>query len=234
MKFFGRDVALRFTVHAQQAEDECARAVEQPDERGRCLGKPDHRQRHCRGNRFGCAQGELFGDKLADDQRQKRRDTNDDRKAKRFSGFGFDAQLRDTFAGRSAEAGPRIGAGDNADQRNADLDRGQKAPGVCSKFDGNACAGFAAPRHCFEPRFARRDNGKLGHRKDAIQCDEREDDRNISPGIGSQGKWSHGAPLCLAGFCRLHNRRIMRGSSRMRNKSLNSSVNRCKSQGRLS
>src|SRR3546814_15214330 len=70
-------------------------------------------------------------DLFARDQRKIGGQADDDREARAARMFGVEAEPDlQPVADRLAEAGTRIGAGENADQRDADLHRRQEAAGV--------------------------------------------------------------------------------------------------------
>jgi hypothetical protein len=74
-----------------------------------------------------------------------------------------------------------------------------------SAASGSPCARRACrPRHRLEPRLAGRYDGELRHREDAVERDQREDDRDVDPGK-RWGAW-HGACSHNRTARRSHNR----------------------------
>ena len=100
-----------------------------------------HRPRHDRRDRLGRAQRELLGHQLADDQRAEGGDDDDEAEADASARFPASSpSKREPLADRPAEARARIGAGENADQRDPDLHRRQEAARVGGERRARICA----------------------------------------------------------------------------------------------
>ena len=156
-------------LRPKQPEDQGAGPVEQPDERRGRDRQPPHRPRHDDRDRLGRAKRELLGHQLADDQRQEGDEDDDDAEADRLRGLGLETENTQALGHRAAEAGARISAGQNADQRDPDLHGRQEAARIgrqCERALRAAAAGLGAGA---QPRLARRDDRQLAHREHAVQ-----------------------------------------------------------------
>ena len=186
VEFLGGDMLLRFALQAHQAEQRAARRIEQPHDRGSTPGERHQRPRHCRCDRLGRAQRDLLGDKLADHQRQIGGDADHDRKAKRLGRFGAKAEKFHPRRDRPAQARARIRTRQNPDQGDADLGGRQEFAGVGGERHRRARAALASARHRLQPCFPRRNNRQFGHGENAVQHDQREDDRDVDPREGGK------------------------------------------------
>ena len=130
VQFFRRHVIFRFAVHAEDAEDERAGAVEQPDQRRCHAREDDHRHCHDDGNRFWRAQGELLGHQFPHDQRGKGGEPDDKGEGNIVGPLGRDAKQQEALCDRAAKAGAGIGTCDDADQCDTNLDGGEEPPGI--------------------------------------------------------------------------------------------------------
>ena len=63
---------------------------------------------------------------------------------------------------------------EHADRGDADLDGGEKTRGIFAQLDGCLCAAIALIDEFLQTRLARRNQGQLGHGKQAIEQDEGE------------------------------------------------------------
>ena len=189
VQFLGGHAIFRFAFKPEQAKDERRARVEQPDERRADFRQPVHRHRHRDRDPFGRAQRELLGHQLARDQREIGGERDDGGKTRRLGRFGFEAQPgRKPVGDGLTEACARIGAGQHADQRDADLHRRQEAAGVGGELARDLRAAAAALLGRLQSRVARRDDGQFGHGENAVEEDEDRDDRHIGPGEG--GHWA--------------------------------------------
>ena len=85
-----------------------------------------------------------------------------------------------------AKACARIGAGQNADQRDADLHRRQEPARLGGQVERISGARGAGLDHRLQPRLARRDDRQLAHRQHPVQRDQREDQDQVEPGEGKE------------------------------------------------
>ena len=76
----------------------------------------------------------------------------------------------------SAQRGAREGAGQDADEGDADLDRGQEPARILHENQGRAGAGAALLGHGLEAGAAGGDDGEFGKSEDAVEGDESESD----------------------------------------------------------
>ena len=92
------------------------------------------------------------------------------------------------LAHRAAQAGARIGAGQNADQRDADLYRRQETPRIGGQLTRDRSAAAAALFSRLQARRARRHDRQFGHRENAVEQDQDGDDRHVGP--WERGHWA--------------------------------------------
>ena len=116
---------------------------------------------------------------------------DDHAEADRLGGVGLEPSKRQPLGDRPAEAGARIGAGEDADQRDADLHGRQEAAGIGGQLERASGAAAAALGHRLQPRLARRDDRQLAHRQHAVERDQREDEDEVEPGEGKE-RVAHG------------------------------------------
>ena len=76
---------------------------------------------------------------------------------------------------RAGERRPGIGAGEDADERDADLHGGQKAIGRFREFQRDARPRVALRRELAEARLPRRDERDFGHGEKAVRHEQHED-----------------------------------------------------------
>ncbi|CAB5370571.1 unnamed protein product [Rhizophagus irregularis] len=191
MQFLGGDMLFALALQAHQAKQQPRRRIEQPHHRCRAPCQRQHRPRHRGRQRFRRAQRDLLGYQLANDQRSIGRDADDDHKADAFGGRRAQPQKMQPRRNRAAETRARIGTRQNPDQRDADLRRRQDLARVRRQRQRGARTTIAGARHRLQPRLARRDDRQFGHGENAVQNDQREDDRDVDPGKG--GERCHGA-----------------------------------------
>ena len=85
-----------------------------------------------------------------------------------------------------AEAGARIGTGDDADKGDADLYGREKTARVGGKVNRRLSTGLSAPDHRLQLGTAGGDNRKLRHGEETIDHHQREDDGDVAPGKSVQ------------------------------------------------
>ena len=189
VQLLGGHPVLGFAVEAQDAEHQRRTAVEQPHQRRADFRQPQHRQRDEDRDRFGRAQRKLLRHQLADDQREIGGHRDHHRKPDRQRGFIVETQQQlQSLAHWAAQAGPRIGTGQNADQRDPDLYSRQEAPRIGGQLACDRSAAAAALFCGLQARRARRHDREFGHREDAIQKDQDGDDRHVGP--WERGHWA--------------------------------------------
>ena len=113
-------------------------------------------------DRLGRAQSELLGDELADHQREIGGERDHDDEADIVRPLGAHPEGLDPLAHRLAERGARDGAGDDPDQGDAELHRGEELARVGGQQDRHFGALVALLGRHPEPRRASRDDGELG------------------------------------------------------------------------
>ena len=91
---------------------------------------------------------------------------------------------RERVVERLGEPGAAEGAGDDADQGDADLHRREHAAGVARERQRQAGAAAALARQRLQPGRSRRDHGDLGHGEEAVQQHQRQNDGDLEQGHG--------------------------------------------------
>ncbi len=87
-------------------------------------------------------------------------------------------QLRDDFDGSREGFGDRCtaeGAGEDADQGDADLDRGQEPRRLLGQLDSGGRAGVALVCPLAQAGLAGRHDGNLGHGQHAVEQEQQGD-----------------------------------------------------------
>jgi hypothetical protein len=181
VELLGGDAAPGTALQPHQLEDENARPVEQPHERRHRPRQPKHRHRHERGQGLGRPQGDLLGDELADHQRGISGEHDDEHEAGGLRISGIEPQQHEALTHRRAEARPRIGAGEDADESDADLHGREKAAGIGCQVERGLRACLAGLDQRLQPRFPGRHDREFRHGEDAVQRDEQRDDGNVDP-----------------------------------------------------
>jgi hypothetical protein len=100
----------------------------------------------------------------------------------------IEAEPHQPLGDRAAEARARISAGQDADQRDADLHGRQEPPGIGGKVERGLRAAMASLDHRLEPRLARRHDRQLRHGENAVQRDQHGNDGDVEPGE-RRGGW---------------------------------------------
>ena len=117
-------MAVRFAVQPKQSENQCACAIQQPDNGGGDPRQHHHWHRHHPGNGFGRAQGKLLGHQFPYDQRSKGGEANDQPKADIIRPSDGQTKEHQPLRHRSAQTRAGISTRDNPDQRDANLHGG--------------------------------------------------------------------------------------------------------------
>ena len=154
VQFLGRDMFFALAFQAHYAEQQRRRRIEQPHHRRSRPGEREHRTRHRGGERFGRAERDLLGHELADDERGIGRDADYQRETDRLRRLRAQAEKLQPCGDWPAQARPRIGARQNADQRDTDLRGRQDLAGVGGKGERGARAAPPGARHRLQPRLA--------------------------------------------------------------------------------
>lgn len=128
--FFFANFLFGVAALTEQPEQALAGAIENPHQRQRYFCENRHRRCDLHRDRLGIAQRDLLRHKLTDDQRGVGNQRDHQTDAQRIRHARRQAKARQPP--RQARAEGRAGkcTGEHADQRDADLDRGQKLAGV--------------------------------------------------------------------------------------------------------
>ena len=156
----------------------------------RALGKqPYQRRGHkrqrlhgpCHGFRYFFRHGhaDAFWDELPEDERQVGDGDDDNRFGDAVSVWGQHLRACDDDREVGGESFARIETGQNADERDADLYGGQEPVRFAGECEGCAGGLAAAAGFRLQPRPARRYQCYLGHRKDAVQNNQQQDDNDF-------------------------------------------------------
>ena len=136
-----------------------------------------HRHQGCdgAGDRLRIAQREVLRHELADDDRAIGDEADDEAVAERLRRPRRKAGLPQGRSEPLAEGGPGEGAGEDADEGDADLDRRQERPGIFGERQGGG-APAALIRHGLQAGAAGGDEGEFGQGKQPVEGDENEGD----------------------------------------------------------
>ena len=135
----------------------------------------------CHGFRYFFRHGhaDAFRDELPEDERQVGDGDDDNRFGDAVSVWGQHLRACDDDREVGGESFARIETGQNADERDADLYGGQEPVRFAGECEGCAGGLAAAAGFRLQPRPARRYQCYLGHRKDAVQNNQQQDDNDF-------------------------------------------------------
>ena len=172
--FFGHPIGAGPTL-AQEPQNPPTRPVQKPNQRGGTARQHQHRGGHGDRQLFRIAQRQLLRHQLAHDQR----DIGDDHHHHPNPQIGGPVRIDPTVHQRlcqpRAQGRPGQGTRQNADQSDADLNRGQKPPRMLAQpqgSSGTAALGFQRAK----AGGTRGYNGQFRHGQHAIQADQAKDD----------------------------------------------------------
>ncbi len=141
-------------------------------------GEHGHRAGDEGGDALGVPERQPLRHQLADDQRDVGGGDHDDGEGQR-AGDGGQCRYPAQHAGeRLGQGGAGVGAGEDADQRDADLHRGEKSGRILAEPERPAGAAVAGPGHGLEPSPPGGDDGELGHGEEPVQNNEHQHDRD--------------------------------------------------------
>ena len=181
LHFFFGHLILALAAKSDQGEDALGRDAQQQHQRRADLGDDRHRHTDAHGDRLGMVHGDAFGYQFADDERAIGDAGNHDGNG---DGIGIGCQQRPIVqhvGKRRRQGGARISAGDDADQRNADLYRREKQGRIFGQLDRLFGALVTGIGERAQPRASRRNDGKLRHREEAVQQDQQDNDEDLEP-----------------------------------------------------
>lgn len=199
--------ARAFCLLADQPEHRPRRSVEEPHGRQSRARDHPHAGRHHAGDPFGVAQGEVLGDQFADDHRQVGDHADHQGVAQCVGPALAQAQIDQNQGEAVAQSRARDHAGEDADQRDADLNGGQKPPRLLGQREGGLRAGAALLGQGAQPALASRDQGQLRQREDAVERDQQDDDEeldqtgSLSRDPAGRGRLPLVARSCNMGMC---------------------------------
>ncbi|MNV34777.1 hypothetical protein D3C71_1262080 [compost metagenome] len=189
---FFRDRCRLGLAQADDAQHQLGGARQQPHAGGGNARQPAHRHRDKAGDVFRTGQGEAFWHQFAEDQRQ----VGDQRDGQHLAD---EARIRLRFAdqreggrqrregrlqllgNRAANGVATVDTGQDADQGDADLHRGQEILWFFREFQRPRGA-LAGAGHLLEAAFARCHDRHFGHGKEAVEQDQREYDKKFKHG----------------------------------------------------
>ena len=161
-------------VRAEGAQQHLGGPRQQPHERPRELGEDRHRARDIARDVLRIDLAQPLRHQLADDDRHVG-DDDDDERGRRPVGIRLARAERLEPVGEGV--GERRLADDpvqDADRRDADLDRRQEAVRIGAQREGDRRAAVAFLGELLEPGLARGDQRDLGHREQTVQHDQCE------------------------------------------------------------
>ena len=143
-----------------------------------------HRPRHQRRGPLRIGHGDPLRHQLAHDQRQVGDDHDHDDEGHRLAIRRDEGDAIENDAELFGQRRAAIGAGEDADQRDADLHRREKPARIGEQIEGDPGAGAALGRERLEPRLPRGDDRQLRHGEHAVHHDEEENDQGFGNGHG--------------------------------------------------
>ncbi len=148
------DRGLGFGFETGCGEEALGGAGEEGDQGRRDRGEETHGSSDDAGHPFRVAEGDLFGDEFAEDEREVGDGTDNEGEGYLVGvgGEGFVAGDEDREFG--SQGGPAEGAGDNADEGDADLDGGEETIGGFGELQCGACPEVTGFRALTQPILA--------------------------------------------------------------------------------
>ena len=174
--FLLADFFFRLAALTEQPQQALAGPVEQPHQRQRDLCQQHHRRRDLDRDRFGIAQRDLLRHQFADDQGCIGDDPDHDADADRFRKALRQSEFDQPGGQPLPQRRAGEGAGQHADQRDADLHGGEEFAGIGGQRQRAARAGDAFFDQRRQPRRPGRHDGQFRHREQAIDDDQDRDD----------------------------------------------------------
>jgi hypothetical protein len=96
----------------------------------------------------------LLRNQFSDDQACIGGDDDHQTEPNRFGGFRIDPKKGKPLTDRLSQAGSRIGAGEDSDQGDPDLNGREETAGLCREVEGEFGSARTRFRHCLQPRLA--------------------------------------------------------------------------------
>ena len=129
-----------------------------------------------RGDALRVAQREGLRDEFADDQRQVRDGADHDGEGDRFGVGRHEFELTQPLGQLRGQRRAAVRAREDADQRDAHLDRRQELGGIGGDAKGGSRALVPGVGPLLQPDAAGGDDGNLRHREDAVEDEQHQDD----------------------------------------------------------
>lgn len=178
------DLLFRHPVHgstalAKKPEEHATGAVEEPDERGRDDRQEGHRRGHADRDAFSVAQCHLLRDQFAHDQADIGDHDHYTANTKGRGQVGGQAQGGKPGLQTRAKGCPGQRTGQDTDRSDTDLYGREEPSGMLGQPQGHAgTTAFGLQRS--QPGGTGADDGKLGHRKHAVEDDQGQDDEDFT------------------------------------------------------
>ena len=196
-EFLLRDAGIARAGDAQQAQHGVGRAAQDPDDGRTDPGNQRHRRRRPAGDALRIRQGQPLRHELAHDQRQVGDEDDDAADRQGVGGRRRHAGRGQRFGEMATQCRAAIGAGEDPDQRDAELDGGQEAGRIVQQPQRRPRTAIAVDGQLFEPAPPRRHHRQLGHRQGAVQQHQAEHERHL--GDDSHGRSCGGLAGCGRG-----------------------------------
>ncbi len=172
-----RHRALALLRDAQEAGKRPGGNAEEPHDGGAGDGEPRHDRGNGGGDALGIVEGDALWHQLADDEREIGDGDHDQGER---DGIGVGAErLLPHQAQRLGQRGAGKGAGEDADQSDADLHGGEKTRRLFEQLQRRARAGHVLVRHLLQPGATRRHDGQLRHGEEAVQHNQKGNDEKL-------------------------------------------------------
>ncbi len=203
LQLLGRQVAGLGPILAPQGAHQDVRDGRyEPHNRAQRTIEPADRARHEEGEAVREGERQRLRHQLADDDRRQCDEQRHDHEADLVGGI-LDEGQRDQLDHPGEAAGERHGAkggGEEAEEGERDLDRGQEAARVLGQVLGHSCRAVPLADQLVEPMALDGDQGDLAGREEAPDRDERQYDGHVQDrvaGAASAAAFRHARCLVL-------------------------------------
>ena len=164
---------------SEQPEHRPPGNVEQPDQGRGDDRQQTHHRRDLACDRLGRAQRDLLGHQFPDDEGRVGDECHHGPDPERARSTCGDASSHQPCGEPQAKRRAGESAGQDADERDADLNGGKEAAGVRSQLEGRRGAADIPLHHALETSRTGRDNCQFGHGKKAVHGNQNDDNRDF-------------------------------------------------------
>lgn len=172
--------AVAGAANAEHGQNGAGRHIEQADQGPRHQRQPAHRPGDETGHALGVTQGDVLGHQFADDEREIGGQRHDHAERDAVGIAAVDAQALQPLRKRRRQRGAAERAGQDADQGDADLHRGQKAPRIFRQLQRPAGAAVARMLQRLQARAPRRHHGHFGQGQQPVEHNQADNNQNFN------------------------------------------------------